>query len=220
MRTYGNKGSFLHGHYRVALDELSYKFGKGEHNDPFRVAGYVHLYCLERFLDLPAICKLPHVKVEADGRQIGKEPNGNFAPALGGNEYRIALNFVEAARVGRVQAQAEWASYPEHVESRNQDGSKQVEPKAHKHTLNHALQTCKNQGRGGRVMSRLKPSNVAVHHGDLEIYCLGRKNMLSNERVKEIMDDLEDSVKAPKGKKRFAPVDTETSASATKKVNY
>jgi hypothetical protein len=221
MRVYGNKGSFLHGHYRVALDELSYKYGKGEHCDPFQVAGYVHLYCLERFLDLPSICRIPHVGVEADGRQLSKEPNGNFASALGGNEYRIALNFIQAARSSSGgQSGGEWSSYPSHHEYRDTDGTRQVQPKQHKFTLNYALQMCKNQGRGGRVMNRSKPSNIAVHRGDLEMYCLGRKGLLSEERITEILQELEENDnKGPtaQGKKRTAE---DVADSANKRMRY
>jgi hypothetical protein len=207
MRTYGNKGSFLHGHYRVALDELSYSYGKGEHNDPFLVAGYVHLYCLERFLDLPEICRLPHIRVEADGRQIAKEPNGAFAPSLGGSECRVAVNFIEAARKGRIQDQAEWHNYPSQAEYQASVAhSTQAAFKIHRYTLNYALQMCKNAERGGRVMSKLKSSNVAVHRGDLDMYCLGRKNMLSDVEVAQINADIEatDSAAtiAPRGTKR------------------
>ena len=198
MRVYGNKGSSMHGHYRVALDELSYKYGKGQHNDPFHVAAYVHLYCLERFLDLPEICTLSHVKVEADARQIAKEPNGNFAPALGGGECRVATNFIEAARKGRLQNHAEWSSYPTQPMYRDMtEASRHEGFKLHRGTLNYALQVAKNGSRGGRVMNRLKPSNVAVHRGDLEMYCLGRKDRLTVEEIQQIEDGLQQADSAP-----------------------
>jgi hypothetical protein len=195
MRLHGNKGSFLHGHYRVALDELSYKYGnngKDQHNDPFQVAGYVHLYCLERFLDLPEICRLTNVKVEADGRQIAKEPNGTFAPALGGSELRVAINFIEECRKNTLHTSEQWQNYPsqKHYEIAEQSSQSTLFG-VHRHTLNYALQMAKNTGRGGYVLNKVKPSNVAIHRGDLEMYCLGRKNLLSDQETAEIMAEVE-----------------------------
>ena len=228
MRTYGNKGSFLHGHYRVALDELSYRYGKGHHNDPFQVAGYVHLYCLERFLDVPEICQLPHVRIEADARQIAKEPNGSFAPALSGGECRVAMNFIEAARKGNFANFTEWQNYPSQPKYRDtSNASRQAGFHMHRQTLNYALQVAKNGARGGRVMNRLKPSNVAVHRGDLEMYCLGRKNWLADEEVQQIEDELQQLDSATKntgmpasdGKKRRRSSISQ-SVPASKRVHY
>ena len=42
------------GEFRVAFDEQSHT---GYQSDPFHNAGYVHLFCLEKFLDFPQLCK-------------------------------------------------------------------------------------------------------------------------------------------------------------------
>ena len=60
------------GHNRVCFDELS---SRGENLDPFHNAGYVHLYCLERFLDFPLICSKLNVRVE--DRVFPLEPGKN-----------------------------------------------------------------------------------------------------------------------------------------------
>jgi hypothetical protein len=176
-RQFGNNGNIMVGHYRVAFDEFSHKYGHkaGERADPFIVAGYVHLYCLERFLNLPAICQLPHIRVEADGRQLSKEPNGRFAGALQGGEYQIAANFVQLCKSGQLWESKDWKDYPEHVEFRDSDNKRAINPKSHYETLNYKMQVIKNQDRCARVRDSSSPSTVAVHCGDLEIYCGGRR---------------------------------------------
>jgi len=56
------------GEFRVAFDEESTR----RKTDPFHTAGYVHLYCLEKFLDFPQICKdfnvLPDTRALKEGK--------------------------------------------------------------------------------------------------------------------------------------------------------
>ncbi|KAE9379067.1 hypothetical protein N431DRAFT_326531 [Stipitochalara longipes BDJ] len=56
------------GEFRIAFDEQSTR-GK---TDPFHTAGYVHLYCMEKFLDFPQICKdfnvLPDTRALREGK--------------------------------------------------------------------------------------------------------------------------------------------------------
>ncbi len=58
------------GHYRVAFDEHA---SSGLNYDPYHNAGYVHLYCFEKFFDFPYICKMFNVK--PDTRQFADERN-------------------------------------------------------------------------------------------------------------------------------------------------
>jgi hypothetical protein len=57
------------GEFRVAFDE---QHSRRRCTDPFHNAGYVHLYCLEKFFDFPQICKnfnaLPDTRVLREGK--------------------------------------------------------------------------------------------------------------------------------------------------------
>jgi hypothetical protein len=178
MREFGLHGNIIHGHYRVALDELSYKYGAKERNDPMIVSGYVHLYCLERFMDLPALCQLPHIRVVADARTLSREPNGKFQAALSGNDYKVACNFIEVCKRGALRQHPDFNNYPEHQEYRDAGNKRQVRPKHHNMTLNYMMQKSRNEERCLRVRNNSSPSTIAVHLGDLDIYCKARKGII------------------------------------------
>ncbi|CAL3965083.1 hypothetical protein PZA11_002085 [Diplocarpon coronariae] len=57
------------GDFRVAFDEDS----SNMHRDPYHCAGYVHLYCLEKCLDFPSICR--DFDVRPDTRELPEGKN-------------------------------------------------------------------------------------------------------------------------------------------------
>jgi hypothetical protein len=57
------------GEFRIAFDEQPIQ----RRTDPFHNAGYVHLYCMEKFLDFPDLCK--KLKVEPDVREFREGKN-------------------------------------------------------------------------------------------------------------------------------------------------
>jgi len=178
MREHKLSGNITHGHYRVALDELSHKYSNNERNDPMIVPGYVHLYCLERFLDFPALCQLPNVRVVADHRTtLFKEPNGKFQAALSGNDYRIAHYFIEACKTGNLRSHADFEEYPEHEEFRDANSKRQVRSKNHTKTLNYMLQQSRNTERSLRVRESTALTTLAVNGGDLDIYCKAKRGI-------------------------------------------
>ena len=78
------------GHTRVCFDELS---SRGQNLDPFHNAGYVHLYCIERFLDFPLICSRLNVRVE--DRVFPLEPGKNRMLLSSRLEMKEAERFIE-----------------------------------------------------------------------------------------------------------------------------
>ncbi len=86
------------GQYRVAFDQMS---TKGKNYDPHFNAGYVHLYCLERFLDFPEICQ--RITVRAEDRLFPEEPkqHNNMALSLK-EEVEFANFFIANCAEGRV----------------------------------------------------------------------------------------------------------------------
>ncbi len=57
------------GDFRIAFDEQPHG---GRKTDPFHNAGYVHLYCMEKFLDFPQLCKSYNVLPDTREFREGK----------------------------------------------------------------------------------------------------------------------------------------------------
>ena len=112
------------GQYRVALDQQS---PKGRNYDPHYNAGYVHLYCLERFLDFPELCK--RITVRAEDRKFPEEPkqHNNMALSLK-EEIQFANFFIMNCRKGRVPS-----NYPRY----------NAPNRPHEGTLSHTLSCVK-----------------------------------------------------------------------------
>ncbi|KAL9088645.1 MAG: hypothetical protein Q9159_002981 [Coniocarpon cinnabarinum] len=98
------------GHYRVAFDEQWSTYG--DTRNPMHVAGYAHLYCMERFLNFAKICR--DLGVRADDRQIPGEPTGEWIAGLGQgtDEFKVAKDFITATKTGK--GAERWTSYPDH----------------------------------------------------------------------------------------------------------
>lgn len=86
------------GHLRLCFDEFGHLNNDNFRTDPFKNAGYVHLNCLERFLDFPQICH--DLPVMLDDRDMPLEPNGcnlmSLAPHFqnGSKMWEVASNFL------------------------------------------------------------------------------------------------------------------------------
>ena len=81
------------GFYRVAFDENS---SENENHDPLLNAGYVHLYCMEKFLDFPALCR--DLNVQVDNRILPKETSENRMKYGKYLEIQVAQDFVKACK--------------------------------------------------------------------------------------------------------------------------
>lgn len=96
---------------RIAFDEYDH-LRTTLNLDPFRVSGYVHLYCAERFLDLQAMIRdakvgwsdnkycptgLTNFTVKVDNRSYLQEPTGSYPAVLEPNERAIAQWYVKYA---------------------------------------------------------------------------------------------------------------------------
>jgi len=161
-----NNWTITIGHMRVALDEQWATYG--ESRDPFSVAGFVHLYCLERFLDFADICK--RFDVRSDDRDMPQEPRGYFGGALttkgDGACYNIAHDFIKRCKTNTLADK--YANYPA------QSGESNGAPKSYDKTLCWALTRekvaamCKSK----RIMMEkrgLSASSILVHFGDVEM---------------------------------------------------
>ncbi|KAG7001346.1 hypothetical protein G7Y79_00032g066990 [Physcia stellaris] len=143
------------GQVRVCWDELSCR---GQNLDPFFNAGYVHLWCLERFMDFPKICQTLQVKVE--DRILPHEPNCRNKMTLRSvREVEEAERFIRKCEQGKVPS-----SYP-HFKTPN---------RPYENTLNHRL--CVNKIasetpsiRKTREDRGNRRSTLSWHKGDLEM---------------------------------------------------
>lgn len=168
-----------HGHYRVAFDEKWFKYG--DEADPFIVAGYAHLYCMERFLDFAEICRKFNVRL--DTRVLINEPKQHFAPSLADCvESRIAADFLKSCKDERMFQ--EWSSYPIHSQFR--DG----EQKPYDRTLCYQMNVRKNASRpraqAAILTNRSKGSaNILTNQGDLEIIIAARLDKRANNQNKK-----------------------------------
>ncbi|KAF2423760.1 hypothetical protein EJ08DRAFT_682030 [Tothia fuscella] len=171
---YGFNGTIMHGHMRVALDELSFTHGDDETNDPFLCAGFVHLYCLERFLNLPEICRLPHIRVIADTRTLIKEPEQVNHARLQDKAAAVAMRFIRACK--------------------NQTtGERWVQEKDHTKTLNWAMQNEVMPQRSRTVRMNKGASTLKQTTGDLEVALSNRranyKKKATQKRARDESDD-------------------------------
>ncbi|TKA70745.1 hypothetical protein B0A49_07654 [Cryomyces minteri] len=150
------------GHFRVALDERWHTHK--ETTDPFHVAGYVHLYCLERFTDFLEIVR--RCDIEVDTRELADEPYGRFAAALTRcPSASVAQKFIQACRVNRLEQVC--PDYSRHDSVRN--GA----PKPYENTLTFRLNSEKERARHWSSKKALlqrgeKDSRILQHLGDLE----------------------------------------------------
>ena len=105
------RGNYIRpGQFRVALDEQPF-LPQSTHYNPHIYAGFVHLWCLERFLDFPKLCK--NILVQVDGRPETAPGVPNLMRAGSRNCAELARKFVHLCRTGPVP-RLEQFDYPKH----------------------------------------------------------------------------------------------------------
>ncbi|KAI4145882.1 MAG: hypothetical protein L6R39_003661 [Caloplaca ligustica] len=139
------------GHIRVCFDEQSGRVGN---TNPFlHAAGYVHLNCLERLLDFPAICR--DLPISPEHRKLPNEPRGRNRMMLCPDSLtHIAYAFIRDARNGALK------DYPERG-------------RPHQGSLTWLLLRQKVDEEAPKIMRQQakrgeKGSHATVHLGDLE----------------------------------------------------
>ncbi|PSN74558.1 hypothetical protein BS50DRAFT_642934 [Corynespora cassiicola Philippines] len=175
-------GSIIHGHYRVALDE---RWHRDRYNaDPFHCAGFVHLYCLERFMDFEQVIK--HADVQVDTRSFSSEPRGKPAFSFSGKcELPIAEDFIE--KVLRKELRAEDSLFKDYPVHKDYVAGKNPKLKPFKSTLTYHLTRTHNASRPPAQIRQfvergLAATHLIVNEGDLEIYAKA-KEVYKTERL-------------------------------------
>ncbi|KAL9637020.1 MAG: hypothetical protein Q9164_002472 [Protoblastenia rupestris] len=166
------------GHYCAAFDEQT--MTKEDH-DPFITAGYVHLWCLERFCDLPKICA--ELNISPAKRCAPLEPRWQNLMRLNTlTEEQAVASFKESCRSGTLPS-----SYPR-FDQQN---------RPHAGTLTHTLSLIKLK-REPKSVSRQRVrriqqagyqgSTLTTHQGDLDVEASlrGRTRLHKNQnQIKE-----------------------------------
>ena len=161
--------SIIRGHVRVAFDELSYA---NADQDPQINAGYVHLYCMERFLNFPAICWKFNVLV--DTRVLPHEPDGRNRMMLPtAAEIQVAKDFISHCKTGQPPP-----GYP-HFEMPN---------RPYKGTLNRMLMKARLSGeedvcRKKRIERGTHGKSIVDHLGNLEAHKTDRDASRKRKRA-------------------------------------
>lgn len=141
------------GESRVCFDEINpdnYSFNP----NPFHNAGYVHLYCLEHFLDFPDICK--KLNVLPDSRQLAEGKNPMAINKDESSQAKIVKEFVKKSKP--------WSEF---------DASKIRPANYYEHTLAYkiASEHLKSQSSGVQNIRRKRDGNsLDVHKGNLHTY--------------------------------------------------
>ena len=134
------------------------------HRDPFLVAGWVHLYCLERFTDFIRICR--ELNIEADARDLpwearGKNPFQLSTPA----EEKCVRSFIKACRLAGGGGPRDYPRFD-------------MPDRPHEGTLTHRLACVKLKREPSSVGKQrelreqaagYRGSTLDVHVGDLEV---------------------------------------------------
>lgn len=172
LKLIGCKRNIAVGHYRVAFDE---KWNCRKNINPFDCAGYVHLYCLERFLDFERICKQSLIEFDIRPEIVGR------ARVF---EHVYVNNFIERARIGTLRsADSRFKRYPI---------SKNVQDKVgqYKHTLCYRLVKAKVESKINKIQRDAttyipNASQEHVNLGDLQMsidYELQKKQLDKRKR--------------------------------------
>ncbi|KAF1984017.1 hypothetical protein K402DRAFT_456230 [Aulographum hederae CBS 113979] len=182
-RKYGYNGTIQVGHFRVAFDERWHRYR--EDCDPFKVAGYVHLYCMERFLDFPALCKASTVR--SDVRVLQKEPKSTWFAALNPKESLCADDFLSWCK--RDKLDKKMPGYPNHANYGG--GAAKPHDKTLNYKINQVRQSTRSQKSKKVFEARGSQSSITVTMGDLEMHYSVKKTRKAQGLTKRKRDDGE-----------------------------
>ncbi|KAL9103822.1 MAG: hypothetical protein Q9163_001177 [Psora crenata] len=166
------------GNFCVAFDEQTSSIPD---HDPFISAGYVHLWCLERFCDLPKI--FAELNVSPDTRSFPLERKGCNPMRLSSTtEERTVILFKESCRSGSLSP-----SYPRY----NQEN------RPHEGTLTHTLAVIKLQEEPSSTTryrhyrarkAGYQGSTLTAHLGNLEVETTLRRKTRLHENQNQLKE--------------------------------
>jgi hypothetical protein len=174
--------SIRKGFFRVAFDEHTVS---GRQIDPYHCAGFVHLFCLEKFCDFPNICQ--NLTVLPDQRNLPEGKNKMAVTRDHEEMVEVVRTFMQSS-----QKPTSW-DYEQTLCFRLTSKHLELEPKVRKTT---------RYTRGG--------NHIALHKGDLDKFVEGeihkveqkrklpkRKREIAEEEEEEDIGKLENEVMRP-----------------------
>lgn len=176
-----NNNTIDKGQFIVMFDELSAIY---PNHDPYLTAGYVHLYCLERFLDFPDICATLNVQTEK--RRLGRETK-NLMRLDPEQVEEEADSFIGTCRESRRRQPDEYPSYKERSE---------VTGKPYEGTLTHRMHLAKLTNRSGSINKQeaarekaagQKGGSLGSHLGDLVLATTLRQSTRKHTRQNQLV---------------------------------
>lgn len=187
------------GHLRVCFDEQSQLAASLRlYTDPFYDAAfYVHLNCLERFLDFPAICR--DLNISPENRNLPLEAKSRNRMLLSpDSNTHIVYKFIRDCENGTLK------DHPAHG-------------RPHEGTLVHKLMANKveeeaNVFRRQQAMRGEKASHVTVHLGDLELEAKVR------DKTRKVKYQVDRKTEEPAGKKRKARDESDVESDSEEEV--
>ena len=194
------------GQYRVAFDEQNWR---NANHDPQHNAGYVHLYCLEKFLDFPLLCQ--DLDVRVDDRHLPNEPRGKNKMKMGTRyEVGTAEDFIQMCKNHDIPD-----DYPHYA----------LPNRPYEGRLTHRLALTKlAHSKVFQMLARERgsgASTVAGHLGNLELETRARNKTRLAKNQKRYNDDTEDEIvvapKATKSTRGATEDEIEVAPKATKR---
>ncbi|MCJ1394095.1 hypothetical protein MMC18_006973 [Xylographa bjoerkii] len=186
LHCFMTNGTINQGHYRIAFDELT---NIHDYHDPMHNAGYVHLYCFEKYLDFPKVCY--DLNVQVDERILPLEPRRKNGYLYQTNnrmilstqpEINVASDFLDYCNAHSGRGPPD---YP-HYTTRNAPAPDRM---GHENTLVHRLWQMKIRHDQGTIKSAekrgAKASTGVSHMGNLEIEDFERA--LTRKRANQII---------------------------------
>lgn len=180
-------GTFRGGYPRVAFDERMNTDGKSR--DPYHVAGYMHLFCLEQHFDI--IKLMEEVDVRLDTRVFAKEDN--LASFHTRQEPNVLISAARDWLSSEWARKAEWDNYLFHLHEQRKNSAaplkraQTVRPRSFDDSLTKKMvETDSNNYSQSGVVSRQKrreagsargekPLDASEHLGNIEYFALERR---------------------------------------------
>ena len=142
------------GFFRVAFDEHT---ASGRQIDPYHCAGFVHLFCLEKFCDFPDICH--NLNVLPDQRNLPEGKNKMAITRDHEEMFEVVKTFIQSS-----QKPMSW-DYKQTLCFRLTSKHLELEP---------IVRDTTRKKRGG--------NNIALHKGDLDKFMEGENHKLALKR--------------------------------------
>lgn len=147
-------GSIRTGFFRVSFDEHT---GSGRQVDPYHCAGFVHLFCLEKFCNFAAICR--DLNVLPDQRNL---PEGK-------NKMAVTRDHPEMAEVVRTFIQS-----PQKIDPWDYEQTLSFQLTSKHLELQYPTRQNKRIERGG--------NHIELHKGDLDRFVAGESQKQEKRR--------------------------------------